>query len=195
MGKNSKGTVPGSYGDCAIIETPPVKITKVSCQMCRHYDVDDPSCAPGSLGPMDSIRRWEKCRDFVLDPDYIRKDILERIKSVKGNIYLEEMLEKSRKYKVDPAEYHQKQSAIKTGSVLPTAQKLTDSVQVTETQVTPVKAKLEGEIYVYQGKKGIKKRCIIFSQDEKNYCLRFEDGKEAKFDKKVLVKSHRLKKL
>ena len=195
MGKNSKGTVSGSYGDWAIIETPPVKITKVSCQMCRHYDVSDHSCAPGALGPKDSIRRWEKCMDFVLNPDYIWVDILERIKSVKGNKYLEEMLEISKKYKVDLAEYHQKKRTVKTDPVLPTAQNSEDFVPVTETRDTPAKTKLEGDIYEYQSLKGIKRRCIIVSQDEKYYCLRFEDGKEAKFDKKVLVKSHRLKKL
>ena len=105
------------------------------------------------------------------------------------------MLEISKKYKVDLAEYHQKKRTVKTDPVLPTVQNSEDFVPVTETRDTPAKIKLEGEIYEYQSLKGMKKRCIIISQDEKHYCLQFEDGKEAKFDKKVLVKSHRLKKL
>lgn len=65
MDKNSKsGTVSGPYGDWAIIETPPNKVTKVSCQMCCHYDKSDHSCAPGCLGTKDSIRRWKNARSL-----------------------------------------------------------------------------------------------------------------------------------
>ena len=171
MEKNSRGTVSGSYGDWAIIETPPTKRTKVSCQTCWYYDVSDHSCAPGSLGPKDSIRRWEKCKAFVLDPDYIRTDNLERIKSVKGSRFLETMLEKSKKYKVDPTDYYQKQRTIKTESVLQKNTNTIAPVQMNEINDTPVKTGLEGEIYEYQSKKGVIKRCIIASQDEKYYCL------------------------
>ena len=196
MGTNSKsGTVSGSYGNWAIIETPPNKITKVSCQMCCHYDVNDHSCAPGFLGPKDSIRRWEKCKDFILDPDYKWTDVIKRIKLVKGSSFVKEMLKKCEEREVDPTEYYQKKKVVNPEQRIKIVKESTVYTQQDDKDETTPLTKLEGVIYEYTRKNGTKRRCIIVSQDSKYCCLKFEDGKEVKFDRKTLDKSHRLKKL
>ena len=103
--ENTGASVQGSRGDRMVIHHPPRKVTKDSCQMCHWYCIDDHSCASKGLARTDKIDHWKKCEDFILDPDYLWFDVKKRIKEVRGQKFLKEMLEKSKSFIVDPDEY------------------------------------------------------------------------------------------
>lgn len=191
MGKKTSGaTVQGSYGDWALIENAPNKVTKVSCQMCHHYDLEDHSCGKGYVGPNDKIDRWKKCQEFILDPFHISFDVIERIRSDKSQKFVDEMLVKSKALLVDLDEYYQKKEQKKeVSSTKDDSRKITNT-KIEENEDTPL-IELEGQIYLFRNKK----RCVIVSQDQKYYCLRFENGEMKKYDKKTLIVNHWLEKI
>lgn len=189
MKKNALGApVHGSYGTSFVIHHPPLKITKVSCQMCRWYDIDDHSCSQRGLGPKDRIDHWKKCEEFVLDPEYIGFDVKNKIKAVKGKRFLDEMLVKSNSLLLHrDVILEDKENEVQRNDTKDECSKTNNSSHVENSAAI----KLEGQIYVYKNHS----RCIIVSQDQKYYDLKFESGKEAKFDKKTLIKNRWLKKL
>lgn len=189
MKKKAHGvSVQWSYGGDYVIEIPPSKVTKVSCQMCRWYDIEDHSCAPRSLGPKDHLDHWKKCQEFILDPDYIGQDVLNRIKTVRGKHFLEEMMEKSKalivqqEVKKIPSKQKEKIKANEGGN----ASEIVSSMVLEENNTT-----LEGQLYLYKKRE----RCVILSENQKYYVLKFESGRECQYDKKTLIINHWLTKL
>ena len=168
-----------------VIHHPPRKVTKVSCQMCHWYCIDDHSCASKGLARTDKIDHWKKCEDFILDPDYLWFDVKKRIKEVRGQKFLKEMLEKSKSFIVDPDEYIKPKSPKEE----PMEEEASTDPKI-ENEKTEI-IELEGEIYLYKNQK----RCVIADQDKKYFYIKFESGKEVKFDRKTIITKHLLKKV